>query len=294
MKLINLGLMLTFCLIWAVSGNAKEQVSKQSAPQIKSQTEFSWDIAIALDIVNHDYILAGSEQQNSWDYIKPSILLDVYYRGFFIQSNRHRYSSYIEGLEIGYELVVNDNYSLDIISKVYIQGFSDSHAGARYEDEEDEDEKIEELKGITERRYVSNQGLRYMRYLPNAVYWFDVAVDLADRAHRGWVIDGFYSHILQYRNWDINLGAGASFFSSKMNDYYFSVKPSEALDSRPIYAAGSGYRFQLEAFFQRPINESWGFSGGVTLSHYSSSIAKSPIVTRQNTSRAQIGVTYVF
>jgi outer membrane protein len=121
-----------------------------------------------------------------------------------------------------------------------------------------------------------------------------VAADILNAEHHGWVIDGFYSYILQKRNWDINLGAGASFFSSNMNNYYFSVQPEEVRDSRPLYRAGAGYRLQVEAFVQHPISEGWLFNGGVTLSHYSNSISDSPLVTRKNVMRAQAGVSYVF
>lgn len=183
---------------------------------------------------------------------------------------------------------MNADYEIDLISKTYLSGFSATEAGLITTGH------IEELQGIKTRDYISNQGIRYMRYLHNAVYWVDVAADIINGDHHGWVVDGFYSYILQKRNWDINLGAGFSFFSSNMNSYYFSVQPEEATDLRPIYRAGEGYRLQVEAFVQHPISEGWLFNGGVTLSHYSNSISDSPLVTNENVIRAQLGVSYVF
>ena len=290
MKLYYSRLLFAFCMNWTANCLAEDVSSPAEKLDANKGSEFSWDVTIAMDLVSDVYILRGSEQKQAIDFIDVAVLLDIYYRGFFIQTNKYRYGSYVDGLELGYELAVNDEFEIYLISKEYFPAFSVRQAGSRFET----DDEIEELQGITERKYVSSQGIRYMRYLDNAVYWLDVAADIFEGYHKGWVIDGFYSYILQYRNWDINLGAGASFFSSQMNSYYFSVKPKEALDSRPVYDAGAGYRFQLEAFAQRPISESWMFSGGVTISHFSSSIANSPLVKRRNATRAQVGVRYVF
>lgn len=250
--------------------------------------DFSWNLSIAADVIKTQSIIVGVEQEEGIDFLEISFLLDLYYKGFFIQTNKHRFGGYVNGAEIGYELEVNDEYEIDLISKTYLPGFAYSDAGLSGERE------VPELLGITEREYVSNQGIRYMRYLPNSVYWIDWAASIISDEHSGWVIDSFYSYILQSRNWDINLGAGLSIYSSNMNNYYFAVKPEEVTSDRPLYEAGAGYRVQLEAFVQRPISETWLFNGGITVSHYSQSISDSPLVVRQNTVRAQVGVSYVF
>jgi outer membrane scaffolding protein for murein synthesis (MipA/OmpV family) len=274
-------LVLSLCI--AMASKAEDSTGSS-----RGDNEFSWDISIAADVIKESPLILGTDQEDTFDYLKVSILLDIYYRGFFIQTNKHRYSSYVDGAEIGYELEVNENYEVDLISKIYLPGFSATEKGLFNKD------KIEELQGINTREYLSNQGIRYMRYFQNAVYWVDVAADILNGEHHGWVIDGFYSYILQKRNWEIYLGAGASFFSSNMNNYYFSVRSEEARDSRPAYRAGAGYRLQIEAFVQHPISEGWLFNGGVTLSHYSNSISDSPLVVRENVMRAQAGVSYVF
>ncbi|MDU0353630.1 MipA/OmpV family protein [Paraglaciecola aquimarina] len=249
---------------------------------------FSWNVTITGDIMSSQSILAGVNQEKFTEFLDISVFIDLYYKGFFIQTNKHRFGDYVNGAELGYELLVNEKYEIDLISKTYLPGFSSDTAELVYERE------IPELAGIDEREFLSSQGIRYMGYLPSSVYWIDWAVNLLNSEHRGWVIDGFYSYILQRRNWDINFGGGISLFSSNMNGYYFSVKPEEATQDRPVYDAGAGYRLQLEAFVQRPLSEGWLFNAGVTFSHYSKSISDSPIIDRQNALRAQIGVSYVF
>lgn len=291
MKLRNLvSIILLFSLCWTITSKAQEAHQSDSVSSSRGGDEFSWDISIAIDLIAESPFIIGANQEDEFDYLDMSILLDVYYRGFFIQSNRHRYSSYVNGGELGYELEVNESYEVDLIFKGYLPGFSSDYAGFAGVDEGE----IEGLEGIDSRYGILHTGIRYMRYLENAVYWVDVAGDIFTDTHNGWVVDSFYSYILQRRNWDINLGVGASFFSSKMNSYYFSVEPEEAKESRPIYQVGSGYRLQAEVFFQRPISESWLFNGGVTLSHYSNSIGNSPLIVSKNIIRAQIGAKYVF
>lgn len=292
MKSRNLAsIILFFSLCLTAISQAQETHHSEPVGSSRGGDEFSWNVSVAIDIIGETPFIVGGNQDDEFDYLDFSLLLDVYYRGFFIQSNRHRYSSYVNGGEIGYELEVNENYEVDLISKGYLPGFSSVYAGftGTYDGE-----AIEELKGINSRDEISLTGIRYMRYLGDTVYWVDVAGDFFSNTHSGWVVDSFYSYILQKRNWDINLGIGASFFSNKMNSYYFSVAPEEVKESRPVYHAGSGYRVQAEAFFQRPISESWIFNGGVTVSHYSKSISDSPLVSNNNVVRAQLGATYVF
>ncbi|WP_158965960.1 MipA/OmpV family protein [Paraglaciecola sp. L3A3] len=281
-------LLASFCFC---SAGVFAQSNNQPTANVHSDNpegKFSWSLTIATDIVLTESMFIGAEQDQDLDFVNISILLDLYYKGFFIQTNKHRFGGYANGAEVGYELEVNDQYEIDLINKMYLPGFSSSYVGTI------DTRDIPELEGIKDREFISSQGIRYMRYLSNSVYWIDLAANIFGDEHSGWVVDGFYSYILQKRNWDINLGVGASFYSSNMNNYYFSIKPEEATQIRTEYKPGAGYRLQIEAFVQRPINEDWLFNGGLTISHYSKSIADSPIVVRENEVTAQIGFSYVF
>lgn len=278
---------LMMCVVSSVTHSTEHQeVSIEG--QSKSSKGFSWDVTIAIDASQSQFLMIGEEESNKNEFLGFSFLVDLYYKGFFIQSNKHRLGGYLSGGELGYELLVTEEYEIDLISKSYIAGFSSQN------DSIFNNKGNPELIGVKERDYISNLGIRYMRYMPDAVYWVDIASNLIGTQHSGWVIDGFYSHMLQHKNWDINLGVGASIFSRDMNNYFFSVSPEESNEQRPIYNAGAGYRLQFEAFAQRPISDSWLFSSGIIFSHYSNSIYDSPLVARQNILRAQVGVRYVF
>lgn len=259
-----------------------------ASERVEENEDFTWNFTIGLTLVSNPSLVVGGDQRDFGDYIFVQSSLDLYYKGFFIQTNKHRFEGLLNGSELGYELYVEEDYEIDIISKSYIIGFDQDASGLI------RDEFIPELEGINTRESNSSEGLRYIRYLDNAVYWVDIASDLLAGYHDGWVVDGFYSHIIQVRNWEVNVGGGASFFSRKMNNYYFGVSDDEIAEGRPAYEAGSGYRVEFEAIAQYPMGEDWLFSTGATLSHYSSSIANSPLVDRQNVLRFKLGISYVF
>lgn len=271
-----------------LTGLLQTAESRASNPQPDQPEDFSWNLTLGVALVSNPTHIAGAEQYEAKHYWGVQASLDLYYKGFFLQTNKHRFDGFMTGSELGYELIVEDEYEIDLISKSYLVGFDENNAGLV------RDESIPELEGIKSRGVGSNQGVRYIRYLDDAVYWVDVATDLFNNKHDGFVVDGFYSRILPIRNWDISLGVGATYFSEDINNYYFSVSEYEAREFRPVYDAGDGYRIELEASAQKPVWEDWLFSAGVTLSHFSDSIADSPLVARQNVLRFQVGISYVF
>ncbi len=252
------------------------------------EDEFQWNIAAELGFVHSPSIIKGAEQSDFSDFIFLNIWLEAYYKGFFIQTNNYRNSGVVGRTELGYEILVEDDYEIDFIYKSYFAGFDQYNAGAVI------DELIEELEGIDERKYSPHAGLRYMRYFDKSVAWIDVAYELFGGYHNGWVVDTFYNRVYEIRNWDISVGGGATYFSDKTTDYFFGIDANEVALNRPVYETGSGYRVELESSAQYPISQDWLFTIGATYSHFSNSIANSPIVARQNVIRFRLSVSYVF
>lgn len=253
-----------------------------------SEDEFYWNLTAELGLVKDSTLIVGGKQDGLDDYAALSIWLDLYYKGFFIQSNRYRTSGLVGATEIGYELYLDKDFEINLINKNYLAGFDQNNVGLIG------DSDIEELAGIKDREFAPSQGLRYMRYYEGAVAWVDVSVDLLAGYHRGWVVDTFYNRRIEYRNWDLSYGVGASLFSEDMTDYFFGVDNSEVRENRPFYEPGIGYRVEFEAVGHYPLAEDWLFTVGSTLSHYSNSIADSPLVARQNVLRFKMSVSYVF
>lgn len=274
--------------IWAVLVLAMMLTISAQAKANETDDEFNWNVTVELGFINNPTLIVGGEQSSFDDFTSIDVWLDLYYKGFFVQSNRYRTSGSFGATELGYELHLDENFEINIINKNYLAGFNQRNVGLVV------DSYIEELEGIKARTFVPNQGLRYMRYLDESVFWVDVAVDLIAGKHRGWVLDTFYATKTEYRNVDLSFGAGLSLFSADMTNYYFGVDRDEAQIDRPFYEPGVGYRAELEAVMRYPLSQDWLFTAGATLSHYSDSISDSSLVARNNVFRFKLSVSYVF
>jgi len=249
---------------------------------------FSWQAMANMSLIYNPSLLKGQDQEDAFDYVGASLLLDVYYKGFFIQSNHRRASGLLQGAEFGYQLKVTPDWELDIISKTYVSGYIPDDII------DNADKSIPTLTGLKERSAGEGIGLRYSRYHRNSVLSVDFVTLAPLSSANGWVIDVFYSYVLAYRNWDIYLSAGYTHYSQKVMDYYYGVNSSEVTAARPFHQSDSGNRLQLELFAQHPISEKWSFSGGISHSYYSKSIEESPLVDTKNITQIMLGVIYVF
>lgn len=249
---------------------------------------FSWQLMASASATYNPSLLKGQDQEEIIDYTSASLLLDVYYEGFFIQSNHQRPSALLTGAEIGYQLVVTPKWEIDIISKVYIEEYRPNSIIR------DAGKDIPTLNGLKNRENGKGLGVRYTRYHRNAALSVDFATLNPLSSANGWVFDVFYSYLIPYRNWDIYLSTGLTRYSEKVMDYYYGVNSDEVTPARALHQAKAGYRVQFELFAQHPLTEAWSFTGGITQTRYSSSIKDSPLVDTQNLTQVMLGVLYVF
>ncbi|MBT0586134.1 MipA/OmpV family protein [Alteromonas oceanisediminis] len=252
--------------------------------------ELVWNLQIDLSVVSDPTELVGVTQKEESDFVELALYMDLYYKGFFIQSNKNRTRFSNFGAEIGYHLYEESNYEISLVHKSYATGFDENEI---YGEGAGED-VVPELEGINSRFDTSMQGLRFLNYTDNRLFWVDVAGDLISGEHRGWAVDAFYLLTYQLRNWDIDAGIGATYFSDKTNTYLYGVSPSESRALRPAYTPGSGHVFSVEVSARYPLSASWVFNTGVSVNQYSSSISDSPLVARDTVTRFKVSVGYVF
>lgn len=245
---------------------------------------FTWQLMGGVSGVYAQRALKDVEQSEFEDYLNISLLLDVYYKGFFIQSNHRRSDAATLGGEIGYELIVEDSWELDIIHKTYIPGYDPSEIS------KNNNHEIPTLEGLKDRNSGEGLGIRYSHFYDDSVLSFDVAA----LSTNGWVADVFYSHLVPHRNWDIYLNAGFTHYSEQVTDYFVGVDKDEVSEARSYYKPGSSYKAQLEVFARYPISKSWSFNGGITQSYYSTSFEESPLIGKQHLTQVMLGVLYVF
>jgi outer membrane scaffolding protein for murein synthesis (MipA/OmpV family) len=248
---------------------------------------FSWQFMGGMSVVYDQSPIKGDKQSQAGDYLHISLLFDLYYKGFFMQSNHRRAAPATLGGEIGYELIVEENWELDIINKAYVPGYQPSTII-------DNDDDLTVLSDLEDRDFGHGIGLRYSRFYQNSVLSVDVASLAPLSKADGWVADVFYSHLVPYRNWDIYFGAGLTYYSADVTDYFVGVNQDEVSTVRSYYRPGSSYQAELEVFAQHPISQNWFFNAGITQSYYSSAIKNSPLIGKQHTTQVMLGVLYVF
>ncbi len=254
---------------------------------------FEWQFMLDMALVNSPVMLTDVEQTELWDYVQLGLLFDISYKGFFLRTNSRRSSTILGGEELGYQITVQKDWQLDVILKAYIEGFDP------IEILDDQNKDIPELVGLNNREYTSGIALRYSRYFENAIFYIDIASARASENEQGHsatgiIIDSFYSYLIPYRNWDIYLGAGLTYYEKALMDYYIGINADEVSSARPFHIADSTFRAQLEVYAQYPLSQSWSFNAGITQSFYSNSIKRSPIIDKNKLTQLMVGVLYVF
>lgn len=274
----------------AQESNTNKEYSANE-PIIKD--EFEWQFSLDFSLVYDPKVIAGIEQNELKHYFMPGLLLDISYKGFFLQTNQRRSNALLGGTELGYQFIVQENWQLDLIAKAYMPGY-DSESLIEYGAG---DEEV--LSGLRERGSAIGLAIRYSQYFDNALFTIDFAGatpgdDAQGENVNGIIIDSFYSYLLPLRNWDIYLGAGLTYFSQDIVDYYIGVSPEEATDIRAEYTADKGFRAQLEVYAQYPLSASWSFNTGITHSAFSNNVKESPLVDTNQVTQVMLGVLYVF
>lgn len=304
--LLSISFLLVFLLAFSPLGYAKESTIErdsvkqdssfnedQSANKPMAKDAFEWQFILDLSVVYDPEIIAGIEQSELLHYFMPGILVDISYKGFFLQTNQRRSNALLGGTEFGYQLFVEDNWQLDLIAKAYLQGY-DSKSLIEYGGG---DEQL--LAGLREREGTGGIALRYSHFFKESLFSIDFAYgsagdDVNGEHVGGLIIDSFYSYLLPYRNWDIYFGGGLTYFSQDIVDYYIGVSPEESTDNRAAHTAKGGFRGQLEVYAQYPLSASWSFNTGITHSIFSNNVKESPIVDKSQTIQVMLGVLYVF
>lgn len=280
----------------ATTGFAAQEVDSAATNYANSpivKNDFDWQVMLDLSLVSTPQILADVKQTEAIDYVHLGLLLDISYKGFFLQSNSRRASTIIGSGEIGYQLSVQNDWELDLILKTYIDGFDPK------EIIRDQKQSIPQLEGLHERGFTDGIALRYSRFFDNSIAYVDLAAALTDKNKQGdytsgIIIDSFYSYLIPYRNWDIYLGAGLTYYDKSLINYYYGIDVDEVTSARALHNAKAAFRAQLEVYVQYPLSKNWSFNCSVTQTFYSNSIKHSPLVDENKLTQLMIGVLYVF
>ncbi|WP_395344403.1 MipA/OmpV family protein [Ningiella sp. W23] len=254
----------------------------------ESELEIDWTLYFNLNFTLLDGQYVGPQQSQPEDFVGLGIGLDFYVGNFFIESDNQFRRSATAGT-LGYRAYSSESFQFDVLlGQTYIYGLSENIGNVYREPPSNE------LDGIETRKDDFSQGFRFAFFNDNSAWWVDIASGVALNTHEGSLIDAYYSKRYQVRNWDLQLGAGLTLFSSNVINYYAGVSEEEQTASRVQYEADSGYRVMLEAAAQYPISEDFLFRVNLTRSQFSSAFHRSPLYESASRTSLDVSVVYVW
>lgn len=276
-KMIDKRWLMSLLMVLGLSINAH---AAEEDVKTKESDKWHWDMQVHFGTAIYSGPLKYVEQEEAIDYLEVAITFDLYYKGFFIQSNRRR--SNPTDIDIGYQVAADENWAVDAIIKSY------------FEDVSVRDLEKSNATHLDTRQDGIGYALRYSHYLDDAIVSVDLATIHFDDSDNAWVLDSFYSHLIPYRNWDIYLGAGFTLFSANTVNYYVGIDKADVKGRITEYRPGAGYKLEAEAHAIYPLAEDWTMRFGITKSYLSDNFSNSPIGIRSNTTYIKLGVNYVF
>jgi len=265
---------------------AANTLSQEAEKQAPADDGFQWEVMLELALVYNPTALKVAELDDFWNFIGGGAYVDLSYKGFFFQTNRFRANAFSG--ELGYQLIEQDNWGVDLIAKVYLFGF-DPESIERYNDT-----KTPGFELLEERNPGVGLALRYSYFNDDDIFTADLATLNPALGGNSWVVDLYYSHLSVYKNWDIYTGAGLTYYSQDVVNYYAGVTADESSKNFAPYQAGDGFKAEAQIFGLYPLSRNWTLSVGVTQSYLSSSFSDSSIGLRQDLTQLKLGARYVF
>jgi len=80
--------------------------------------------------------------------------------------------------------------------------------------------------------------------------------------------------------------------SSELNDYYYGVRPEEAVPGRPAYEAQSGGAVEAGVIATYQLEGRWRLLAGAAVTRYANTVAGSPVIDRRTHTTLTVGALY--
>lgn len=101
-----------------------------------------------------------------------------------------------------------------------------------------------------------------------------------------------WNGLFRAAQWTFIPGVSVSWRNGDMIDYYYGVRPGEALPGRPTYFGDAAITPEVSMLVTRPLGERWSLFARASHSWLPSEISDSPIVEADNTTGLFLGVGY--
>lgn len=150
------------------------------------------------------------------------------------------------------------------------------------------------LAGMDDRDFSLDAGLAASWRVPR-VGQFEVslATDILDRSG-GQEAEVSWTGLVRAGGWQILPAVAVKWQSSDMLDYYYGVRPDEAIVGRPVYSPGSAIFPELSVLATRPLGKRWQLFGRVGHTWLPSEVTDSPLVGEDSRTSLIVGLGYIF
>lgn len=237
------------------SDNPKDRLLDSAASNARS----GWLLGVGGALSNPGYV--GGKQQ-----FTPFPLL-FYHRGRF----------FVAGISAGYLLSSGSHHRLSLVAMPEFNRLSSQDSP--------------QLAGIQSRRWSLNGGASLELFGRWGRYDLSVFHDLLNRSN-GTVVSTGYKYPLQLGRWQLTPGVGLRWQNANLVDYYYGVRPAEAIPGRPAYAPGNALSPYADVSLSTPLTKHWRFRASVQYLRFADSIRHSPIVDRTGSTTLILGFTY--
>jgi outer membrane protein len=149
----------------------------------------------------------------------------------------------------------------------------------------------ESLAGMAQREAGIDAGLRAQLPLGGGNAFAEALHDVSNASHGSELRLG-YRYAWRRGNLLLRPYALVGFRDSKLNDYYYGVRPEEATVDRPAYSPGSGLMPEAGLYATYSLTERWRLIGGVSFARWPGGVGSSPIVDTRNQWQVAGGVMY--
>lgn len=193
------------------------------------------------------------------------------------------FSTSIAGLNVGYNVVDNENWSADIIiSPIF------GYLGEKTSDD---------WRDLNEREAVVGTGLRLSYFKRDNIFQFRLLYGLGETEVPDAVNASiYYGYTWQVRNWNFHVLSGFEYYNKQVVDHLFGVSEAEAALNPELFAyeAGAASFGVAEIGGAYPIAEDWIFRAQYRYSHIFNNASDSPLLVSNREHLFFATVSYVF
>ncbi len=189
----------------------------------------------------------------------------------------------LSGIKVNYYLIYDDSWAVSLLGTPRFEGYDDNES--RY------------LRGMHDRDATYEIGIQGSRKFNwgtiSATFLTDVLGE-----HKGQEIQltcrQTIRNVLAVKSLNLTPSIGVNWRSQQLNNYYYGVRSSEALVTRPEYHVGSSTGILAGLRVDYQLGQKWSLFSSVNVEWLGSEITDSPIVDEHTMTSLLFGAMYKF